>query len=162
VIHGAISHDRDACLEGRKDKRVPEPTRETQLFELDSLLPASRFPDRRQIFPALATREFCSSAIEFYLESAGVSAISSPKSAISLYFPAEQGTCKAETRSLMTASTATQSLVFPEKFSATRLSRQSRGLAIPKSAQATTESAVWRMMTPFRCQILRSGIRRSG
>jgi carbamoyltransferase len=30
VIHGAISHDRDAGLEGRKDKRVPEPTRETQ------------------------------------------------------------------------------------------------------------------------------------
>ena len=57
-----------------------------------SLLCASGFPVRPQIFPALAAREFCSQAIEFPLESRGASVILSQSRRISLYFPVEQGT----------------------------------------------------------------------
>jgi hypothetical protein len=59
-----------------------------------------------QIFPALATREFCSQAIEFPLECRGALVILSPKSANFPVFSPGTGNKRAETGSLMTASSA--------------------------------------------------------
>ena len=78
-----------------------------QLRAARSLLCASGFPVRPQIFPALAAREFCFQTIEFPPESRGASVILSQKSANFPVFSPGTGNKPAETGSLMTASTAT-------------------------------------------------------
>jgi len=70
------------------------------------------FPDRQQIFPAAVTREFRWQAIEFSSESRGALAISSPKSANFPVFSRGTGNQRAETGSLMTASSANIMRVF--------------------------------------------------
>jgi hypothetical protein len=63
---------------------------QTQLTRTRFAVSRRRFPDRRQIFPALLSREFPCQGIEFPSENQR----------------REQGTLQAETGSLMTASTA--------------------------------------------------------
>jgi hypothetical protein len=77
-----------------------------ELPAVRSLLCASKFPDRPQIFPALAAREFCSQTIESPPESRDVSVILSQSSANFPVISPGTGNQEAETGSLMTASSA--------------------------------------------------------
>jgi hypothetical protein len=60
------------------------------------------------------------------------------------------------------ARSASQSLVFAEKFFSAQLSRNIRRLDSPNPVQAAVKSGFWRAMPLCRCQILRSAVRRSG
>jgi hypothetical protein len=98
----ALAHS-NGC---RPKDKSPGTNKRDKVIRIRFAVTRFRFPDRQQIFPALLTREFRGQAIEFSSESRGALAISSPKSANFPVFSRETGNQRAETGSLMTASSA--------------------------------------------------------